>query len=163
MADPHYIPSGYPRRKKPGSSQFMRDEFDLIEVGIDAMDRYTILTEHRDANNNDKRYIVTPWDCIVTRVGFVCHETVISSSLQAWWGDSTQSTATAILLADPDSTDGRTLTLSNASPAGSRRSSLTVDRNTFSAGDVISCRVNNPVGSTLGYKATSFIELQRTA
>jgi hypothetical protein len=161
MGEPHYTPSGYPRRNKPGSSLFMRDEFKLIETGIDKMDRYILLMEHRDAYNTDRRYITVPWDGTITRVGVVAHELVAGAALKGlFYIDTGTAPSSQIVLSDADSSDNVTLSIFVGSAAGSRRSSETASNNTVSAGDVVSCRTNNSVSAATA-NATSFIELAR--
>jgi len=140
----------------------MRDEFGLIETGIQDMNRYVMEFEHRDANNTDRRYLAVPWNCIITRCGFVVHHTVDSSALKATWGVDRFNTS-MILFFDSDSSNEEELTILAAEPPGTTRWGITKSNNVYVAGQVLMSETRNPVSTTTGRRATTFIELQRTA
>jgi hypothetical protein len=63
MGSPHYTQSGYPRPNRRSSSQAMRNEFELIEAGMDEMLEFWINFVHWDCNwsSNNYFYLRSPW------------------------------------------------------------------------------------------------------
>lgn len=63
MGSPHYTPSGKPVAGSAGSSQDIRDEFALIEAGIDELNYYPMCLRVDDINTAQSWFIVVPWSC----------------------------------------------------------------------------------------------------
>ncbi len=67
MADPLYTPSGKPTQGAPGASKDVRDEFALIEAGIDALNLYPISIPFADFNTAGSLYVAVPWSCLFVK------------------------------------------------------------------------------------------------
>ena len=68
MAAPHYTPSGKPVQGSAGSSKDLRDEFLLVETGIQVLNSIPIIAHFSDANTAGQVYVGVPWDCTITKV-----------------------------------------------------------------------------------------------
>jgi hypothetical protein len=66
MGAPHYTPSGKPTSGAPGSSEDLRDEFSLIEAGIEVLNEYPIYIFFDDLNTAESRFAVMPSTCVFT-------------------------------------------------------------------------------------------------
>ena len=68
MAAPHYTPSGKPVQGSNGSSKDLRDEFALVETGIQVMNALPMTVNFEDINTAGSAYIVVPWSCKITKI-----------------------------------------------------------------------------------------------
>lgn len=63
MAAPHYTPSGAPVAGSAGSSADMRNEFALVEAGIDALNLFPMCIDMDDINTAGSVFLTVPWAC----------------------------------------------------------------------------------------------------
>ena len=68
MGAPHYTPSGNPVQGSLGEPKEIRDEFILIESGIQVMNDLPMNLWFEDANVDTPRFIVVPWASVIERV-----------------------------------------------------------------------------------------------
>ena len=71
MGAPFYTPSGNPIQGSDGDSKDIRDEFALIETGIEAVNQYPLSLRFADLNTAQSLWIPVPWAAQILGVSAV--------------------------------------------------------------------------------------------
>lgn len=160
MGYPHYTPTGHPRQDRAASSTLIRKEFEKIEAGIDAMNRFVLSVYIPDTTGTPKTFIAVPWDCHVTRMTFVAVD-AIEASFSFWVRLANGVSSDYIFWVD----ESQSGVFGNAGyPAGSTEAFVVDtsvnDNYIFSAGDVI--QIDGAQGGTAVGRLMMAIEVART-
>ena len=68
MASPHYTPSGKPVQGSHGTSKDMRDEFELVETGIENINEWILTITYEDINFTISEFVTVPWACKIKQI-----------------------------------------------------------------------------------------------
>jgi len=74
MAAPHYTPSGAPIQGADGTSKDLRDEFALIEAGIEVLNRYALNAYFADLNTAQSLFVPVPFSCQIVLCTGAIHD-----------------------------------------------------------------------------------------
>jgi len=124
MSSPHYTPTGEPRGAQTGFARTMRDEFTLIEAGIEEMAQIPLgwHVEDYHKGNNYWEYCAVPFACRVDKIHIVNSAVNGASAAPFWFSTLVGVMAYGVLLpsAPTESIESVDVTENNVLAAGEK-------------------------------------------